>query len=101
MTVQPSDRPTMTDVVNSLTGYDEIAITKEFNRDFAVLLEYPTTLGRALIFVLKRRDGLTDKEAKKAAMEMRLGEVNDYFEDESDNAEDPDTAAGEDDSQPA
>lgn len=97
----PADKPTMTDVCNTLTGYDEIAITKEFGRDFAVLVNYPTSLGRALIFVLNRRDGLTDKEAKRAAMEMRLGDVNDYFADEADDDEDPDTAAGEGDSQPA
>lgn len=101
MSDQPTDKPTMSEVSNTLTGYDEIAITKEFGKDFAVLVNYPTSLGRALIFILKRREGLTDKEAKRAAMEMRLGDVNDFFEDESDDDEDPETPAGEGDSQPA
>lgn len=99
-TSQPAaaPKPTMTDVCNTLTGYDEIAITREFGKDFAVLVNYPTSLGRALVFILKRRDGLTDKEAKRAAMEMRLGDVNDYFDSEDDGAEDPENPVGEGDS---
>lgn len=93
-------KPTMTDVVKSLTGYDEIAIAKEFGHDFEVILNKPLVLGRALIFVEKRRDGLTDKDAKKAAMNMRLGDVDDYFAEEEDDDEDVDTPAGEGDSQP-
>lgn len=96
-----AEKPTMTEVTDSLTGYDEIAITQQFDRDFAVLLDFPTTLGRALIFILKRRDGLTDKEAKREVMNMRLGDVNDYFAEDPDDVEDPDTTSGEDDSQPA
>lgn len=99
------ERPTRSDMLDSLTGYDEIAIAKAFDRDFAVLLDYPTQLARALVFVEKRRsESLSDKDAKAAAMGMRLGEVNSYFPDEPEQPEiDPDapeTPLGEGDSQP-
>ena len=98
-----SDKPTMTDVVNTLTGYDEIAIAQAFGKDFTVLLDHPTTMGRALVFVLERRGGLGDGAAKKAALDMPLGVLNDYFADEVEDAnpDEPDTPAGEGDSQPA
>lgn len=97
---ETTTKPLMSDVVKSLTGYDEIAIAKEFGHDFEIVLNKPLVLGRALIFIEKRREGLTDKDAKKSAMNMRLGDVDDYFDEEPDDAEDLDTPAGEDDSLP-
>lgn len=92
---------TLQEALNSLTGYDEIAIAQAFGKDISTLLETPTTAGRALIFVLNRREGRPDKEAKAAAMELPLGDVNAYFSSDDPDPDQPNTPAGEDDSPPA
>lgn len=98
---QHEERQTMQEVLDSITGFDEIAITQAFGRYFAVLCEDATMLGRAAIFIDQRRGGKTDAEAKDIAMSMRMGEVNDYFpDDEEIDPDAPETPAGEDDSQP-
>jgi hypothetical protein len=43
-------------------------------------------LGRALVFVLKRRDGTADDDARNAALEMALKDVMGYFAEESEEA---------------
>lgn len=95
------DRPTMQEVLDSITGFDETAITQAFGRYFAVLCDDATMLARAAIFThLRRQDGVTDAKAKDAAMGMRMADVNDYFPDDDEIDPDaPDTPAGEDDSQ--
>lgn len=83
----------MEEAVESLTGFDEIAIEGAFGADVTTLLtEKPTKAARALLFVMKRREGMKDPEARKAVMEMRLGDVQSYFIDEDDE----DEAAGKD-----
>lgn len=99
---EQTTKPHLADTLDSVTGYDEIAITQAFGRYFGVLVDDPTMLARALIFVLKRREGMKDAEAKKFVMELRVGQVNDWFDNDEDaDPEDPDTPAGEGDSQPA
>lgn len=83
---------------DSLTGYEEIAIKEEFGAKPAELGEYDVTgLIRALYFVARKRDGLRNSEAKKAALEATLGEVNAMFtDDEEPFPEDPITESGKD-----
>lgn len=96
-------RPTVEEMVDSLTGFDEIAVEQAFGNDvISMLQKNPTMGGRALVFIAKRRDGMKDPDARKAAMEMRLGEVQAYFPDEAPevNEDEPVTAVGKGDEQP-
>ena len=86
---------TAEDVINSLTGFDEIAIETHFGVSLTDLERKPTTALRACIFVVKTREGMSAADAKQAAMGMPLGEANDYFaSDEEIDPDDPDTESG-------
>lgn len=89
-----SAQQTVSEVAESLTGFDELAIEKSFGKSLDELK--PTMVGRALVFVVERRAGKTDPEAKSAAMEMPMGQVNSYFLDEPDDVlpDEPDSEAG-------
>lgn len=88
---EETTKPTATDVFGSLNGFDEIAISKAFGHDIAALRATPLTYHRALVFTLKRRENLKDHDAKKAALDMTIRELDDYFEEEA-----PDAALNED-----
>lgn len=85
-------KPTAEDAFNSLTGFDEIAIEKRFGlSDYTTIESQSGKWMRAMVFVLKRREGLNDLDAYNAAMSMSLGELNDQFatDDETDRDFDP------------
>jgi hypothetical protein len=92
---------TQEDMVNSLTGFDEIAITKHMGLDVYTDAETkPIGIARCLIFVAERRDGSTDVEARNTAMNMTLKDVQEYFSDDDEvTPDEPDTDQGKDDSQ--
>lgn len=76
---------TADEMFNSLTGFDEIAIKKEFRSDvYALGKEDKAAFMRALIFTGHRRGGAKDSEAYKAAMDLPQSEVVDYFAAEPD-----------------
>lgn len=75
----------------SLTGYDEIAISKAFDADVQQLRTEPFRFLRALVFVHQRREGLKDREAYVAAQELPIGQLQDYFAEEPPAEMDPDT----------
>lgn len=94
--------PTMTldEMVESLTGFDELAIEKHF--DGFDIYAHGETKGiramRALAFVQFRRDGQTDREAVKTAQELTFKALKDRFlpdQPEIDPA-DPETPSGKD-----
>ncbi len=94
---------TAEDMIQSLTGFDEIAIAKHFGHEWGALIETsPVTFTRALVFVQKRRDGENDPDAKNSALSLTLKQVNDFFaEDDPElNPDEPETASGEGDSLP-
>lgn len=104
MTQPSTDQMTLEEATESLTGFDEVAIEKLWGDDITTLLTTKVTRAmRAVVFVLKRREGLNDKEAHAAAMALTLGEVGEYFADEPDEVmpEDPETELGKGDSEPA
>ena len=71
---------TAEEAFDSLTGFDEIAIVQQFGRTVTELADQdPTMFGRALVFVVKRRDGISDGEAKDAALGMTLKDLNENF----------------------
>lgn len=88
----------------SLTGFDEIAITREFGEDISRLVPdkngeggHPFGFLRALVFVHQRREGLKDREAYKAAQEIPIRDLQSYFAGETGadlDPDDPDTPAG-------
>lgn len=71
-------RPTVTEVIQSLTGFDELAVEKWFKA--SVMDLNATMTGRALVFVLERRNGAADdKAAYGTAMRLSLKDVDDRF----------------------
>lgn len=98
----PTPRLTAEEAFDSLTGFDEIAIEKAFGQDVMVLAEdKQLTFTRALLFILRRRDGMSDAEAKTAVMNMPVGDVLDAFdEDDEVDPSDPVTEAGKDAERP-
>lgn len=74
------------EVMLSLTGFDEIAITQRFGRTIEVLSDDRSMMGRALVFITERRDGKTDDAAYTAALEMTLGDVLAYFAEETEES---------------
>lgn len=74
---------TASEVFDSLTGFDEMSITQHFGRPISELVDDSSMFGRALVFVLKRRDGANDDDARNAALEMTLKAVSGYFAEES------------------
>lgn len=92
---------TATEVFESLTGFDEIAIAQKFGTDVTVLADTkPTMFMRALVYVLKRRDGMTDAEAKNAAMGLTLKAAEGYFADDAADPMPEGSPSGKDEPQP-
>lgn len=86
-----SDNLTGSAVFDSLTGFDEIAIAQRFGRTVTDLAQHDSTMfTRALVFVIKRRDGATDDGAWDAALGLSLKDVSTFF------ATDTDEEAGKD-----
>jgi hypothetical protein len=99
--VNAAEKVTVSEMIESLNGFEEIAITKAFDSDiFTLLNTAPTTAGRALVFIDRKRRGETDKEAKNAALTLTLKEVDEAFAEDEDEVfeEEPDTEQGKDDS---
>lgn len=103
MTTPETPRMTADECFESLTGFDEIAIEKAFGHDVMTLVDTKQlTFSRALVFILRRRAGLKDAEAKADVMAMAVGDVLATFDDDDEaDPEDPVTAAGKDAAPPA
>ena len=75
------------EVLMSLTGFDEIAIAARFGEKIGALRDDPITCGRALAFVHYRRQGERDAEAHTTAMNLTMREVVEFFAPEVDDPE--------------
>jgi hypothetical protein len=73
----PANLPTAVEVVDSLTGFDQIAVKRSFGE--AVDDMDDTVLMRALWFVLQRRANVDDANAFQNAMRAPWGEVKAQF----------------------
>jgi hypothetical protein len=73
---------TATELFESMTGYDEIAIGKAFGATPTEL--QGTLLGRAMVFIALRRAGSNDVDALDGAMKVTVKELADYFVPEGD-----------------
>lgn len=102
MGTAPHTDITADEMMESLTGFDEIFIRKHFERPIDVLggadrLQFL----RALIFTHYRREGEKEVSAYKAAQGLTLVEIKGYFaEDDELVPDDPVTDAGKDDETP-
>ena len=75
---------TAEEVLDSLTGFDEIAIAQHFGRTVGEMAEKDQSMfGRSLIFVVKRREGVNDDDARNAALSLTMKEYVSYFADVS------------------
>ena len=97
MSASKSDM-TASEMLESLTGFDEVAIAKHFGAEALELAEKkPTMLARALAFVHMTREGRDAAAARADAMGLSIRQANDYFLDSEDEVtpEEPVTAEGE------
>jgi hypothetical protein len=89
--------------MDSLTGFDEIGIQKVFGaKPIELGRKDRSGLMRGLYMIAQRREGLSEAEAKKAALGATLKEVGDFFPDAEDEPmpEDPATESGKDERLP-
>lgn len=70
---------TAEDFFRTITGYDEIAVSRAFKEDIAALRERPFRFIRALAFIAERRDGAKDSIAYAEVMNMTVGDLEEYF----------------------
>lgn len=93
---------TFNEHLDSLTGFEELAIAQHFGFDITTLLDRsPSMAGRALIFSVHAREKETSpSDAYKAAMGLTMREVDDYFaaEEVEIDEDEPETEQGKDDS---
>ena len=85
----PTDSPKLYDfeaIARSMNGFDEIAVERHFNRSFRKL-EDGTLMGRAVLFVQWRREGMRDADAYKKAMLLTIDELEASFVDPADEDE--------------
>lgn len=88
---------TVEDAINSLTGFEEMAIEKHMGVDIYDVLGKPVLLNRVLIFVDQQRQGLKPAEAVQHARSMTSKAVIAYFEPDPEEVDpdEPETPAGE------
>jgi hypothetical protein len=104
---QPAPTQTVGEVLDSFTGQEELDLWEAFQGKTLPTVNW---FQRTSIFVLKRREGLSIKEAKEAVLQMPASELGGYFVPDDDDPDDPDepqplgkpeTEAGKDAEQPA
>lgn len=84
--------------VQSLTGFEEIAIERHMGIDpYADGEAKPMKVMRALVFVQYTRDGVDPSTARQRAMDLTMHEVQERFEDEDPEIDEdsPETPSGE------
>lgn len=87
---------TIAEMFGSLTGTEEEIIARHFGEVTSIMQEKPTMWARSLVMIDKLRGGLEANKAKKAAMELTMREVDNYFAQDEDepSPEDPVTDQG-------
>lgn len=93
-----SDKISASEMVQSLTGFEEIAIERHMAIDvYADGERKPMAVMRALAFVMNKRDGGKDVDARQYALSLPMGDLTDLFADEEVelDPEEPETPSGE------
>lgn len=101
---------TLNEAMESVTGFDEIAIEKHMNYDIytsddeelGIFRSKPVLMIRCLVFVMQRRAGQSDVEARQTAMGMSVKDVHEYFtaDPEEVDPDAPESPEGKDDTPP-
>lgn len=95
---------TFDEVLNSLTGFDEIALEQATGKQFDKLInDHKFLMMRAIVAVdIQRTEGTKYRDAHQKAMEMPMSEVVEYFTEAPDEVmpEAPETEVGKESSQP-
>lgn len=91
--------PSSTEILESLTGFDEIAIEKAFGASIGDLARTnASTFSRALLFATFLHEGDKHDAARKRALDLTIGQVNASMRDEDeDDDELPGSEVGKDD----
>lgn len=92
------DKITASEMLQTLTGFEELAIEKHMGVDpYADGERKPLKVMRALTFVNATRQGLDAVKARQQAMDMPMSQVQEQFADEEPelDPENPETPAGE------
>lgn len=79
MTETTEDRMSLNDLAESLNGWEEIAVQKQFGFSIDKFEDHGTIGIRALAYVEFKRAGDNDKAAHKAAMDLTLRELVDRY----------------------
>lgn len=89
-------KKTVTESLELMTGFDEIAVEKKFGEDIDSLRV--TMSLRALVFLDHTRAGEKPQDAYDAAMGLTTKQLNEHFADDPDevNPEEPITDSGKD-----
>lgn len=89
------EKPTAAEVMDTLTGYDEIAIEKAFGADIEALINAGKGLTylRALVFALELHAGAKHDEAKRRALSLPGKALGERFREQEDD--DPDLPGSE------
>ena len=102
-----AEKINLTELSETLNGFDQVAIRQRFHERFDQLAEDPLMFARALYFVHLRREnvraglGHRDQEAFQASMDMPTKDLNDLFDGgpEADEFEGDESALSERDTQ--
>lgn len=93
-----TEKITASEMVQSLTGFEELAIEHHMRIDpYADGATKPMSVMRALVFVLRKREGMKDTDARQAALSLPMGQLQGLFAEETPelDPENPETPAGE------
>lgn len=83
------------EITDSLTGHEESWIFEQFGSPIGLLanryltLDDPGPFHRALLFILKRREGVADDDARNQVMSMTLADVLNAFPERSSGGDEP------------
>lgn len=79
---EPVTRPTMSEAMESLTGFDVTAIEDHWGIELDKLSGMKLSLG--VVAMLNKRGGLSTKDAWQTAKSLTMRELNDHFRTEPD-----------------
>lgn len=87
-TTETAERMPLDELAESLNGWEELAVQKQFGFSIDKFEEHGTIGIRALAYIEFKREGQKDAAAHKAAMDLTLRELVDRYP-EMDKDDDP------------
>lgn len=74
------------EVIDSMTGHEEWAVSRQFGIIISELTLDPSMVRRACVFVMKKREGMNEDEARNFALDMTVREAITFFAEESEES---------------